>query len=48
MAGYFKIGDRVHKNPPQGGCNASPKNGTSVSGPSAGSEKCDKCFGLPR
>ncbi len=43
---YMLIGDRVHKNPPTNGCNAS--SGKIISSIPEGKDKCDRCFGLPR
>ena len=43
---YRVNGDRVHKHPPQNGCNND--SGKIVDEIPEGMDKCDRCFGLPR
>ena len=45
---YIQIGDKIHKNPPEGGCNASPSSGKIIYEMPDRKDLCDRCFGLPR
>jgi hypothetical protein len=45
---YFVKNTRVHKQPPQNGCNAKRTNEPLHDKPPAGVDKCDRCFNLPR
>jgi hypothetical protein len=45
---YFVKNGKIHKNPPQGGCNAQKGDLKVYTELPVGYEKCDKCFNLPR